>query len=460
VLLFTIKNTIDKLKNKNIMPIAPITAQNNAKRGLELREKWGRGGTMVGVARARDLSNGADLSIRTVKRMASFNRHRQNYQPDKKESDGGPTAGTIAWLLWGGTAGIDWALSISNDEKMKQFKTFECKFEFKESEEDDLYFNVKAYGSTFSNVDLVNDAVDKGAFKKSLKKRMPKLLWGHNMKDVPIGIIDSIKEDDNGLLFEARLPKDDAFVRDRLIPQIKIGSLNSFSIGYSTEVSEVDKKTGVRKLKEVNLYEISLVTFPANEKATLQSYKNAELNLPIADRDRDWDMEKAIQNIKEFTESIDEPSDDYSQYFLHCDSEKDNEFTSYKMPFVDIIDNQPTIIAKAVFAIAEALSIKNDLPNRQEIVNKINGLYIKMAKQFNDDNLISPLKKDLIDSIDSIRTLEKAIATQFSNQDAKMLVAKAKEIMQRDVATPTQRDAENMLELSMKIALLKIKTIK
>ena len=152
------------------MPIAPITAQNNAKRGLELREKWGRGGTMVGVARARDLSNGADLSIRTVKRMASFNRHRQNYQPDKKESDGGATAGTIAWLLWGGTAGIDWALSISNDEKMKQFKTFECKFEFKESEEDDLYFNVKAYGSTFSNVDLVNDAVDKGAFKKSLKK--------------------------------------------------------------------------------------------------------------------------------------------------------------------------------------------------------------------------------------------------------------------------------------------------
>jgi len=119
------------------MPIAPITAQNNAKRGLELREKWGRGGTMVGVARARDLSNGADLSIRTVKRMASFNRHRQNYQPDKKESDGGPTAGTIAWLLWGGTAGIDWALSISNNEKMKQFKTFECKFELKDSQEED-----------------------------------------------------------------------------------------------------------------------------------------------------------------------------------------------------------------------------------------------------------------------------------------------------------------------------------
>lgn len=449
------------------MPIAPITAQNNAKRGLDFREKWGRGGTMVGVARARDLSNGADLSIRTVKRMASFNRHRQNYRPDKKESDGGPTAGTIAWLLWGGTAGIDWALSISNDEKMKQFKTFECKFEFKESEEDDLYFNVKAYGSTFSNVDLVNDAVDKGAFKKSLKKRIPKLLWGHNMKDVPIGIIDNIKEDDNGLLFEARLPKDDAFVRDRLIPQIKIGSLNSFSIGYSTEVSEVDNKTGIRRLKEVNLYEISLVTFPANEKATLQSYKNvsADLNLSIADRDREWDGDKAVKNIRDFTQSTDEPSDDYSQYFLYFDGEKEDQFTAYKLPFVDIIDNEPTIIPKAVFAIAGALQGARgelDLPanDRQEVVNKVNSLYIKMAKQFNDDNLISPLKKDFIDSIDSIRTLEKAIATQFSNQDAKMLVAKAKEIMQRDVATQEQRDAENMLELSMKIALLKIETIK
>ena len=444
------------------MPIAPITAQNNAKRGLELREKWGRGGTMVGVARARDLSNGADLSIRTVKRMASFNRHRQNYQPDKKESDGGPTAGTIAWLLWGGTAGIDWALSISNNEKMKQFKTFECKFELKDSQEESNYFNIKAYGSTFSNVDLVNDAVDKGAFKKSLKKRMPKLLWGHNMKDVPIGIIDNIKEDDNGLLFEARLPKDDAFVRDRLIPQIKIGSLNSFSIGYSTEVSEVDNKTGIRKLKEVNLYEISLVTFPANEKATLQSYKNVDLNLPIADRDREWDGDKAVKNIRDFTQSIDEPSDDYSQYFLYFDSEKEDQFTSYKLPFVDIIDNEPTIIPKAVFAIAGALQGARggvDLPanDRQEVVNKVNSLYLKMAKQFNDDNLISPLKKDFIDSIDSIRTLEKAIATQFSNQDAKMLVAKAKEIMQRDVATQQQRDAE--LELYLNTTLLKIKTI-
>lgn len=98
--------------------VPPEAAQNNAKRGLELRKEWGRGGTAVGVARARDISNGASLSRETINRMASFNRHRQNYRPDDKEDDGGPTAGTIAWLLWGGTTGIDWA--IAKDEEFRR----------------------------------------------------------------------------------------------------------------------------------------------------------------------------------------------------------------------------------------------------------------------------------------------------------------------------------------------------
>ena len=100
---------------QDINTIPPKSAQNNAEKGLELRRKWNRGGTEVGVARARDLSNGKKLSEETIKRMASFNRHRINYRPNKKEIDGGPTAGTIAWLLWGGTEGIDWALRKSKE---------------------------------------------------------------------------------------------------------------------------------------------------------------------------------------------------------------------------------------------------------------------------------------------------------------------------------------------------------
>jgi phage gp29-like protein len=78
-----------------------------AERGLELRRKHGRGGTEVGVARARDLSNRKTLSPSTVRRMHSyFARHEVDKQG---EGWGVDSAGYIAWLLWGGDAGKAWA---------------------------------------------------------------------------------------------------------------------------------------------------------------------------------------------------------------------------------------------------------------------------------------------------------------------------------------------------------------
>jgi hypothetical protein len=77
---------------------------DNAARGLELRKKHGRGGTAVGVARARDISNRKNLSASTVKRMHSFfSRHEGN------QAGGEDDAGYIAWLLWGGDAGKSWS---------------------------------------------------------------------------------------------------------------------------------------------------------------------------------------------------------------------------------------------------------------------------------------------------------------------------------------------------------------
>ncbi len=90
---------------------------SNARRGLALRKEYGRGGTAVGVARARDISNKASLSNSTVLRMHSFfSRHRV----DKKGkgwtagSEGYPSNGLIAWLLWGGDSGAAWAQSKRN----------------------------------------------------------------------------------------------------------------------------------------------------------------------------------------------------------------------------------------------------------------------------------------------------------------------------------------------------------
>jgi lambda family phage portal protein len=83
-----------------------------ALKGLKWREEYNRGGTEVGVARARDISNGKNLSDDTVKRMHSFfSRHEvdKKGQGFQQGEDGFPSAGRIAWALWGGDAGQTWA---------------------------------------------------------------------------------------------------------------------------------------------------------------------------------------------------------------------------------------------------------------------------------------------------------------------------------------------------------------
>jgi hypothetical protein len=83
-----------------------------AKKGLEWRREYGRGGTNVGVARARDIANGKNLPDETVKRMHSFfSRHEVNKQAEgfSPGEPGFPSAGRIAWALWGGDAGQTWA---------------------------------------------------------------------------------------------------------------------------------------------------------------------------------------------------------------------------------------------------------------------------------------------------------------------------------------------------------------
>jgi hypothetical protein len=94
----------------------PQGVREEAKRGLEWRREFNRGGTEVGVARARDLSNGKNISPETAKRMkAYFDRHEvdkkgEGFSPGEK---GFPSAGRIAWALWGGDPGQAWANKLN-----------------------------------------------------------------------------------------------------------------------------------------------------------------------------------------------------------------------------------------------------------------------------------------------------------------------------------------------------------
>lgn len=89
---------------------APKDVARAAQKGLKLRGRFHRGGTAVGVARARDLSGRRPISDETIKRMVSyFARHRVDKRAENFGDEENPSAGYIAWLLWGGDAGAAWA---------------------------------------------------------------------------------------------------------------------------------------------------------------------------------------------------------------------------------------------------------------------------------------------------------------------------------------------------------------
>lgn len=151
-------------------------------------------------------------------------------------------------------------------------------FEIKKIESDGQF---SGYGSVFNVVDFYNEVVVPGAFAKTLRQhkkegRMPALLWQHNMSE-PIGVYDVMKEDDHGLYVEGRLFLNSNVPNaDKAYTLLKGGALSGLSIGFTTKVHEYDKDKGIRYLKEVDLWETSLVTFPANTAARITAVKSLD----------------------------------------------------------------------------------------------------------------------------------------------------------------------------------------
>lgn len=149
----------------------PAAAKANAKKAIDWKEKYGRdevkGGTAVGWARAHQLASGENLSADTVGRMSSFNRHRKNSKisPEFKDEPWKDN-GYIAWLIWGGDEGVNWAM-----DKMKQIKN-EGKSHIKRVKLFEEFLLEKEEKST-SREKLENAAVNKGLDKKSKESGVP-----------------------------------------------------------------------------------------------------------------------------------------------------------------------------------------------------------------------------------------------------------------------------------------------
>lgn len=251
-------------------------------------------------------------------------------------------------------------------------------FELKSSQElDDGYFRFEGLASTFST-DLGNDRIEPGAFRESIAKNKPVILFQHDQSS-PIGVTDEIRETMDGLFIKARLPKDDELVKGRIIPQMKIGSLNSMSIGFRMSQDDFEFDDGVRVIKRLQLPEVSLVTFPMNPEAKVTGFKSvaAAKDLPLASEDCQWDQEATLTRLREITGSEERPSEQYKSAFFWHDTSKTDDFTSYHLPFADVIDGKLTAVPRGVNAAFAAMSDAqggitipaSDRPAVQSVIN-------------------------------------------------------------------------------------------
>ena len=276
----------------NLEPTADM--RQEAAIGLEWRDEYGRGGTAVGVSTANAILSGSELSPERVRRMyAYFERHAVDRDAPgftDDDSENFPSAGKIAWLLWGGDPGRAWS-TIKRDQLMRiddakstdrqlSLRQMPCEFKAKDAPR-----TFEGYGSVYGVIDSYGDIVERGAFAETLRKSedtgiMPAMLWQHNAAS-PIGVWTAMHEDDYGLHVMGQLA--DTVLGNEAYTLMKMGALSGLSIGYSVVTEEYDRSRDARLLKKINLWEVSPVTFPANGdarvaavKATDSSYRGLE----------------------------------------------------------------------------------------------------------------------------------------------------------------------------------------
>ncbi|ALK10128.1 HK97 family phage prohead protease [Blastochloris viridis] len=131
---------------------------------------------------------------------------------------------------------------------------------------------IEGYASLFGRADLARDVVEAGAFGTALRRRGAgniRMLWQHDPMQ-PIGVWLSIAEDGCGLYCRGRLVPDAAKSAE-VAALLKAGALDGLSIGYRTVRARLDPVTRLRRLIEIDLWEISIVTFPLLPEARLRA---------------------------------------------------------------------------------------------------------------------------------------------------------------------------------------------
>ena len=138
---------------------------------------------------------------------------------------------------------------------------------------DDKTGEIEGYGSVFGVEDPYGDIVAPGAFAETLREsRAVKMLWQHRA-DQPIGVWTDLIEDRRGLRLKGRISTDISVGQD-VLAMLRMGAIDGLSIGFRTRKSEWDDAKSIRTLTDVELWEVSVVTFPANTQARVDGVKS------------------------------------------------------------------------------------------------------------------------------------------------------------------------------------------
>ena len=288
---------------------------DEAKKGKEWREEFGRGGTDVGLKTANMIISNS-LSADRVTRMFSYlKRHEvdkegEGFYPDQ---DGFPSAGRIAWALWGGDAAVKWSERkrneiIAEEEKdernlknynqmEKRIFNIETRVDSTEDGRDLVVGHASVYDSRSNNLGGFYEFIERGAFTeeliansdvRALINHDPNLILARNTS----GTLN-LTADERGLKYEFEMPET-SYGKDLAI-SMKRGDITQSSFAFTVaedDWSTDDEGNNIRTIKKIDrLYDVSPVTYPA--------YNMAESDLVVAKRGLKEYQESLVEETKE-----------------------------------------------------------------------------------------------------------------------------------------------------------------
>ena len=288
---------------------------DEAKKGKEWREEFGRGGTEVGLKTANMIISNSLTADRVTRMYSYLQRHEVDKQGEgfSPDEDGFPSAGRIAWALWGGDAAVKWSERkrneiIAEEEKdernlknynqmEKRIFNIETRVDSTEDGRDLVVGHASVYDSRSNNLGGFYEFIERGAFNEELISNSdvralinhdPNLILARNTS----GTLN-LTADERGLKYEFEMPET-SYGKDLAI-SMKRGDITQSSFAFT--VAEDDWSTdadgnNIRTIKKIDrLYDVSPVTYPA--------YNMAESDLVVAKRGLKEYQESLVEETKE-----------------------------------------------------------------------------------------------------------------------------------------------------------------